>query len=290
MTKTKSLNDSKSKSSTPSLPNILILGGMRIGDTIMATPGIRSLAKQIGYIDLWIHGTFTNSLCAFFKETNLPVKEYRSFPERRIPQDITDIEDFSLKASSSISNQDANIILFNKRLWASEPIPHATYQWAASIGAPTTNLKPPHFKLKNHKPQSLGYICVQPDSLSYWKRLEMLYRFTFPLPVHTVGLPGERLIPGSIDALSNSFLKTTKTILNCTLFIGIGSALVHLAAALGKPSIMCHFESGWNKHAGISSRGKNLIDLVTPTHNQLTDAINTLLTSTKLNDTQSKTK
>lgn len=255
----------------------VVYGGARIGDTIAAISAIRALSAEYQLPITWIHGTFTNSLFGFFQHTDLPIETDISLQEERTPSDYTDVASFNLLVRNTME-LNAKVIKFFIHANRKECLgPHLWQRAVADLQADPKLAVPPHLSIFNSRSLRLGYICVQCDSISNWKQMSVLSAIKFPLPVISLGLPGELILPKSEDARSSNFTTTAGILNNCNLFVGINSALSHLSAALGKPTIQLSPRPDWPKWNGTEAYHSKCFDLCNPSAPQLLAAIERLL-------------
>ena len=256
---------------------IVILGGQRIGDCIMTIPAIRAIAEMHHARVDWIHGQYVRALFEVFEMSDLPLGSHLEVPEDRTPQDITDIEQWLQKSARHIVAKHKNRYVFSVDRWKTIGFQHQIYSWAQGLGVDPDRIRPPTLKLPDEYFAEEDYVVVQYDSVSKWKQMTVLKEIHWPLEAHCVGLPGEEIIPGTIDARTNDLRQIAKLIYRCRLFVGINSSLTQLAAALQKPTIMLHPHDTWAMSSGVEFPDRSNVDLVNPPKQGLEEAIQRML-------------
>ena len=258
---------------------LAVIGGMRIGDTFMAAPGIRAVAEKNGGIVDVAYSTFQDTAIKFLRDfTDIPIGETYCIPDGKIPADWNCIHRFKELGAVQklISGRDHWVALDNK-YWGTGNSCQID-GWARALGV--FDIEDREIRVTENGPQRIvdeggkpfPYIVVQLDTISRWKRQHPMVTALYPLPIVSLGLKGEDIMPGSIDRRGVPWSEIANIIRHATIFVGIASSLTKLASMVGQPTLMVHFPSSvptWCG-AGIGSRGE---DLITPTTEQITETV-----------------
>jgi hypothetical protein len=119
----------------------------------------------------------------------------------------------------------------------------------------------PHFR----DPVEPPGIIIQPQSRNNWKDVPTFAQIdwkAFNLPVYTVGLKNEGLIPDSIDFRGKSFVELAPKVLAAKVVIGVHSAVACFTFYTPTNLVACR--TGEGAYLRFGDFKENAIDLFTP--------------------------
>lgn len=260
---------------------LLILGGVRVGDTFHIIPFFNYLREQEKYLVTWVHGTYAQEavklitqhshLKELFKKT-IPVDD--GFPgnyEHIIQFRDTVMHKYHLKGMSSFDYVVEEPEIINPII---DGVAVVKGEVQTVLGKFVFDLSFNQLKLLASEEVRGDYIAVQPFTLSNWKNIDDVLNVDYPLPTKSLGLPNETLLQGAEDLRGKPIEEVALAIRNCQVFVGQHSALTVLAYYLGVPTIAVHFMEGLFQ---FSAHKDNCIDLLKPNVIEIRKAIDKLL-------------
>jgi hypothetical protein len=249
---------------------LLVCGGLLLGDNFHLLPYINKY-KEEGYNDItWVTGTYSKVGSSFIaSRPNSGIIKLIHL-EDGFPKGIRDREKFIETFNKHKNN--LQLESFDKEILD----PYATFEWQHEI-KPDMDKYNLDFEWGIER-KNKDYICVQYSSVHEWKKIPALKEVNYPLPIKSLGLPGEEIIPGSEDCRGKSLEEVAKLILESKLYVGIHSSLTCLNFYLNKPAIVCGFS---RRLFQFSRFRKNMIDLIQPSSTQIEESILKLLEEQK---------
>lgn len=258
---------------------LLILGGLRVGDTFHAIPFLKKACET--HDITWIHGSYeAEAVDVIANVLNEIQIEERIVMDDGMPTDLNSITTFR----DCASKQHQNIFHRFQVIETSADIITSANPAFTLDGAVKTN-----FVVANRRTDSWvtvkdsekyrqeygDYIAVQPATCSTWKIINSVYEAKFPLKTLSMGKPGERLIDGAIDTRSWGLVEAARVLAGARLIVAQHSALGVLGFYLNKPTIIIHFfMEGLFEFSRFHA---NCRDLKQPSKGDLEDAVDMML-------------
>jgi len=253
---------------------LLVLGGVRVGDTFHAIPFFNFLHEQDKYSITWVCGTYArDAVTLLTQHSHLKGLFNKIIPlDDGFPGNYLDIENFRDKVFNCYHLKGVDKF----DLIISEPtIIDATIKVVStSLGTVGRVCEYEWLKLLDDTPSEEDYIVVQGYTRSDWKNLDSILNVDYPLPTKSVGLPNETLLHGAEDLRGKPIEEVALAIRNCRVFVGQHSSMTILAYYLGVPTIALHF---MHKLFRLSTNKKDCIDLAKPDIIEIRKAIDKLL-------------
>lgn len=229
---------------------LLILGGMRVGDTFHLIP---FFDKHKEYNITWYSGSYEQEAVKYLQQLFPNIIETVILNDG-FPGNLKDRDDFKAKAFNQV-----DITKYDKVI--------SDICVSFDAGPLTYQLKDRYFDLK----YDIGnYIVYHLDTVSDWKRHLQVRDFKPTLPGFTLGKKGDFIVPDTYDFTNHNLDLTSNLIAGCKLFVGIHSAMTCLTFYINKPMIVIHPMDGLMKFGDFR---KNITDLIKPTTQQLEEAI-----------------
>jgi hypothetical protein len=242
----------------------------KIGDALFASSSIRYLATKHPHASIdWIYGSpmLTEFVTKCLKHTDLPVTNYIPHDCPYTQGQICGWEWGKINWESVFPDYDA---YYNLSLRSyPEPGCHLI-EWIGVGGGlirreerlpnPALIFKSPPSQEAKDKVLVHAWIPAverQSKSLAYLKPTYAGHQ------LHSIGHPDENMVPNTLDLRGMDYGDYIDHLRSARLVVGVCSASVALAAALGTPAIMVHNVTRPD-NGGIARFGEHAIDLVKP--------------------------
>jgi len=255
-------------SSATSRRLLLVLGGIRVGDTFHMIPFLRHHAAQ--YAITWVINQYALEAAAFLQRfSGLGIAKLLPYKDLRHPPiDFSDRILFKMRYKNIIPHKD-----FDKVITDHTVTFDTAYMDDRNLG------NHPHLTylsdIKFPKLVPSPYIAVQADSIACpgWKEIPALFAVKFPLPIWSIGYANERIIPGSYR-FAGTLSDIAAVLYHAQIAVCIHSAFACLRFYLNKPLVALHFTEGLFPFSRYHS---NCIDLIKPTASEIEEAIHYLM-------------
>lgn len=263
---------------------LLILGGLRIGDTFHIIPFLKKACQK--YHVHWIHGTYAMSAVEFIRDHIVGMdisSEVR--PETRIlPLGYPEVRDFALLHIQDIDTSSYDVVvpaLEKIDVWFPELVcPNMVNTKFNIAGVEFDRRVDALVTLKDLVPYQ-DHIVVQPTTISTWKSSQSLYSLHSTIfkgrQVYNVGSKTEKGLigPHVINKNGCPFKEVAQLLISARFVITLHSAVACLAYHLGVPLICVAFGKDlFPFHIGRS----NNIELLNPTLPRLQEVVRSYVT------------
>jgi len=262
---------------------LLILGGLRIGDTFHIIPFLKKACEK--YHVHWIHGAYAKHAVEFIRDHIVGMdisNEVR--PElKSLPGGYPDVKEFALLNMQDIDQSAYDVVvppLEKIDVWFPDLVcPNMTHTKFNIAGVEFDRRTDAICALKNStdKRGQCKHVVVQPTTVSAWKSSNALYCLGIDifngLTVYNVGAEKERTLVGVGNLVVKngcSFEEVARLLMSCAFAVTLHSAVACLAYHLGTPLICCSFMA---KAFPFQIGRPNNTMLITPTRNALEDTI-----------------
>lgn len=229
---------------------LLILGGMRVGDTFHLTPFFE---ENKDYDITWITGTYEKQAALFLQEM-FPNISKIEFKDDGFPGSLNDRINFSNFYKNLIDRTGYNKIVEDCCV-------------SFDTGPLSWQLKDTYFNFEHNEGD---YIVYHLDTISDWKKHSEIRGFDPVLPGYSLGTPGNYMVPGTTDFRGRPLKEVAQLICNSKLFVGIHSACACLNFYLNKRAIVIHPMDSLMKFGDFR---KDTIDLIKPTKEELSSIL-----------------
>jgi len=258
---------------------LLILGGLRIGDTFHIIPFLKRACQK--YHVHWIHGKYAAPAVEFIRDciVGMDISSEARSEMKSLPGGYPDVKEFAL-----LNIQDVDITSYDVvvppvekiDVWFPELVcPNMVHTSFNIAGVEFDRRTDALVALRDPAPLQ-DHIVVQPTTVSTWKCSDALYSIHSNAfrgrTVYSVGRENERGIPGPqvVFKGSRSFSEVAQLLISARFVVTLHSAIACLAYHLGVPLICVSF--GPNLFPFHINRPNNM-ELIKPTVPPLLEAI-----------------
>ena len=237
---------------------LLILGGLRIGDTFHIIPFLRQACKE--YHVHWIHGQYATPAVEFIRDHIVGMdisNEARPELKSSIPVGYPDVKEFVMRNMQGIDISEYDVALppnsksIHVNQWTPELACPKMTDTQFNIGQVNFDHKKDSIVTVRDFPSLKDHIVVQPTTVSSWKCSNELYSLNSNLfegrTVYNVGAVSEKPITGPKVIIKNgaTFAEVAQLMLSARFTIALHSAIACLAYHLGIPFICVSFGVGF---------------------------------------------
>lgn len=250
---------------------LLILGGLRIGDTFHIIPFLKRACQK--YHVHWIHGEYAAPAVEFIRDcvSGMDISN-EALPEMKsLPGGYPDVKEFALLNIQNIDTSSYDVVipaLEKIDIWFPELVcPNMVNTRFTIADVEFDRRTDALVTLRDPLPYQ-DHIVIQPTTISSWKRSDSLYSLQSTIfkgrTVYNVGKEGEQGMHGPQVVFKNacSFKEVAQLLVSARFAVTLHSAVACLAYHLGVPLICVSF--GLNLFPFSAGRPNN-IELIRPT-------------------------